>query len=186
MAIIVAVTYMAIQSIENNLLVPRIMCSTLNLHPALVIIGVLGGVTLGGILGALLASPTLATLRHVMRYVYFKLADSDPFPPPPSFATQMKERQVRAILFDLDGTLLDTDDMLVDQIAGKLSPVAFVDRLYTRRRFARKVIMALETISRGARSSTASPAITRSVTSGAARRDISFSIAASSSPPEPA
>jgi HAD superfamily hydrolase (TIGR01509 family) len=144
-AIIVAVTYMAIQSIENNLLVPRIMGSTLNLHPALVIIGVLGGVTLGGVLGALLASPTLATMRHVMRYVYFKLADADPFPPPPSFAARVRDRGVRAILFDLDGTLLDTDDMLVDQITGKLRPLAFVDRLYARRRFARKVIMALET-----------------------------------------
>jgi HAD superfamily hydrolase (TIGR01509 family) len=144
-AIIVTITYLAIQSIENNLLVPRIMGSTLNLHPAVVIIGVLGGVTLGGILGALLASPTLATSRHIMRYIYYKLADVDPFPPPLSFAAQVRERSVRAILFDLDGTLLDTDDMLVDQITGKLRPLSFVDRLYTRRRFVRKVIMALET-----------------------------------------
>ena len=145
MAIIVTITYQVIQSIENNLLVPRIMGSTLDLHPAVVIIGVLAGVTLGGILGALLASPTLATLRHLMRYIYFKLADVDPFPPPPSFSTQARERGVRAILFDLDGTLLDTDDMLVDQITGRLRPLAFLDRLYARRRFARKVIMALET-----------------------------------------
>jgi HAD superfamily hydrolase (TIGR01509 family) len=145
LAIVVAITYWAIQSIENNLLVPRIMGSTLNLHPAVVVIGVLVGVTLGGILGALLASPTLASLRHIIRYVYHKLADIDPYPPPPSFADQVLERDIQAILFDLDGTLLDTDDMLVDQITGKLRPVAFVDRLYTRRRFARRVIMVLET-----------------------------------------
>ena len=144
-AIIVAITYMAIQSLENNLMVPRILGATLDLHPAVIIIGVLAGVTLGGILGALLASPTLATLRHIMRYVYFKLADADPFPPPPSFATQVQERDVKAILFDLDGTLLDTDDMLIDEITGRLRPLAFLDRLYTRRRFARKFIMALET-----------------------------------------
>jgi HAD superfamily hydrolase (TIGR01509 family) len=111
----------------------------------MIIIGVLAGVTLGGILGALLASPTLATLRHFMRYVYFKLADVDPFPPAPSFATQARDRGVKAILFDLDGTLLDTDDMLVDQITGRLRPLAFLDRLYARRRFARRAIMALET-----------------------------------------
>jgi phosphoglycolate phosphatase len=145
LAIVVTITYMIIQSIENNLLVPRIMGSNLDLHPAMVIIGVLAGVTLGGILGALLASPTLATLRHIIRYVYFKLADADPFPPPPSFTDQVRERGIQAILFDLDGTLLDTDDMLVDQITGTLRPVAFVDRLYTRKRFARRVIMALET-----------------------------------------
>jgi HAD superfamily hydrolase (TIGR01509 family) len=144
-AIIVAGTYWAIQSIENNLLVPRIMGSTLNLHPAMVIIGVLVGITLGGILGALLASPILASLRHIMRYVYFKLADADPFPPPPSFAEQVLDRDIRAVLFDLDGTLLDTDDMLVDQIAGKLRPLAFLDRLYARRQVARRAIMALET-----------------------------------------
>jgi HAD superfamily hydrolase (TIGR01509 family) len=144
-AIIVAITYWAIQSLENNVLVPRIMGSTLNLHPAVVIIGVLVGITLGGILGALLASPILASLRHIMRYVYFKLADADPFPPLPSFRDQVLGRGVQAILFDLDGTLLDTDDMLVDRITGRLRPLAFLDRLYARQRFARRVIMALET-----------------------------------------
>jgi predicted PurR-regulated permease PerM/phosphoglycolate phosphatase-like HAD superfamily hydrolase len=144
LAVVVAITYAAIQSIENNLLVPRIMGSTLDLHPVVVIMGVLAGVTLGGILGALLASPVLATLRHVLRYAYYKLMDLDPFPPPPSFAARVRERRVRAILFDLDGTLLDTDDMLVEEITGRLSPLAFLDRLYARRKLARRVIMGLE------------------------------------------
>jgi predicted PurR-regulated permease PerM len=56
-AIIVAITYSAIQSLENNLLVPRIMGSSLNLHPVLVIAGVLAGVTLAGVLGALVRLP---------------------------------------------------------------------------------------------------------------------------------
>jgi HAD superfamily hydrolase (TIGR01549 family) len=144
-AVVVAITYSAIQSIENNLLVPRIMGSSLNLHPVLVLAGVLAGVTLAGVLGALLASPVLATLRHVMRYVYRKLFDMDPFPPPPSFAARMQQRDVRAILFDMDGTLLDTDDMLVEEISGRLEPLSFFDRLYARRKFVRRVILALET-----------------------------------------
>jgi len=144
-AIIVAITYSAIQSLENNLLVPRIMGSSLNLHPVLVIAGVLAGVTLAGVLGALLASPVLASLLHVLRYAYYKLFDMDPYPPPPTFAERMEGRGIRAILFDLDGTLLDTDDMLVESISGRLEPISFVDRLYARPKMVRRIILALET-----------------------------------------
>jgi phosphoglycolate phosphatase len=144
-AIIVAITYQAVQSLENNLLVPRIIGSSLNLHPVVVLAGVLAGVTLAGVLGALLASPVLATLFHILRYAYYKLFDMDPFPPPPSFAAQMKERGIQAILFDLDGTLLDTDDMLVEKISGRLEPVYFIDRVYARPKLVRRLLMWLET-----------------------------------------
>jgi HAD superfamily hydrolase (TIGR01549 family) len=149
-AVIVALTYWVVQSIENNLLVPRILGARLNLHPVVVLIGVLGGVTLVGILGAFLASPVLATLRHVLRYMICKLSDIEPFPPPPSFATIVQERDVRGIVFDLDGTLLDTDDMAVEQISGWLRRFAFLDRLSARRqsvgkRLARRLLVALET-----------------------------------------
>jgi predicted PurR-regulated permease PerM/phosphoglycolate phosphatase-like HAD superfamily hydrolase len=149
-AVIVALTYWVIQSIENNLLVPRILGARLNLHPVVVIIGVLGGVTLAGILGAFLASPVLATLRHILHYIFCKLSDIEPFPPSPSFAAIVQERDIRGILFDLDGTLLDTDDMAVDQISGWLRRFAFLDRLYTRRQsvdrqLARRLLVALET-----------------------------------------
>jgi HAD superfamily hydrolase (TIGR01509 family) len=143
-AIIVAGTYVVLQSIENNLLVPRIIGSSLNLHPLVVIIGVLAGGTLGGILGALLAAPVLATLRTVIQYIYRKLVDLEPFPAPASFADVVQERDVRAILFDLDGTLIDTDDMLVERLARRLRPRAFVDRLYDNQRLARRIVMAAE------------------------------------------
>jgi phosphoglycolate phosphatase len=57
----------------------------------------------------------------------------------------MQERGVQAILFDLDGTLLDTDDMLVEKISGRLEPLSFFDRLYARRKLVRRLIMSLET-----------------------------------------
>lgn len=78
-AVLVAGVYTVIQLIENNLLVPRILGRTLDLHPLAVLIAVLAGGQLAGILGVLLASPTLATLRVLGRYVLFRLYDRDPF-----------------------------------------------------------------------------------------------------------
>ncbi len=143
-AVLVAGIYMLIQSIENNLLVPRIIGSSLNLHPLVVIVGVLAGATLGGILGALLAAPVMATLRDVIRYLYCKLADLDPFPEPPPFAAKVKDREARAILFDLDGTLLDTDDVLVEQLARRVCPLPFLCRLYDGKKLARRLVMTGE------------------------------------------
>jgi len=152
MAALVAVIYWLIQSLENNILVPRIIGASLNLHPVVVIMGVLGGATLGsavspigGILGALLAAPILATARHLLRYTYFKLADLDPFPPPPTFAELVQERNIQAILFDLDGTLIDSDDVLVERWAAKLERLPLVNKLYNGRRLARRLVMAAET-----------------------------------------
>jgi len=152
MAALTAVLYWLIQSLENNFLVPRIIGASLNLHPVMVIMGVLGGATLGsavspigGILGALLAAPVIATTRHLLRYTYFKLADMDPFPPPPTFVELAQERNVQAILFDLDGTLIDSDDVLVERWAAKLERLPLLNRLYDSRRLARRLVMAAET-----------------------------------------
>jgi hypothetical protein len=77
-----AAMYALIQQLENNLIVPRIMGRSLNLHPILVLVGVIVGGSLGGVLGMLLAAPTLATLRVIGRYVYCRVYDLDPFATP--------------------------------------------------------------------------------------------------------
>lgn len=79
-AIIVLIMYVLNQQVENNVLVPRIIGQSLNLHPVVVLIGAIMGASLAGILGILLAAPTLATLRLLARYIYYKLLDQDPFP----------------------------------------------------------------------------------------------------------
>lgn len=79
-AIVVAGAYWLVQLVENNLLVPRILGRTLDLHPLAVLIAVLAGSQLAGILGILLAAPTLATLRVLARYILHRLYDRDPFP----------------------------------------------------------------------------------------------------------
>jgi len=61
-ALIVAVFYFFVQTIENNLLVPRIMQKAVGLHPIAIIIGVIIGSELLGIVGALLAIPFISLL----------------------------------------------------------------------------------------------------------------------------
>lgn len=80
-ALVVAATYVVIQQIESYYLVPRVMGSSLNLHPVVVIIAVIIGATVGGALGIILAAPLTATLRLVGTYIYGKLFDVEPFPP---------------------------------------------------------------------------------------------------------
>lgn len=78
--------YFLIQQLENNILVPRIIGDSINLHPIIVICAVAVGFSTWGILGALLAPPIVATFRVVGSYVHAKLLDYPPFqgrPQPP-------------------------------------------------------------------------------------------------------
>jgi len=63
-----------------NLLIPNILGSQVQLNPALVLIGVIVGLTVGGVLGVALAAPTIASLRILIRYLHAKLFDLEPFP----------------------------------------------------------------------------------------------------------
>jgi len=77
---LVLLFYVINQQVENSVLVPRIIGRSLDLHPLVILTGVVMGASLAGIVGILLAAPTLATLRLLARYVYHKLLDQDPFP----------------------------------------------------------------------------------------------------------
>ena len=79
-ALLVIGLYVVIQQLENNILVPRIIGRSLNLHPLVVIVGAIAGANLAGILGMFLAAPMLASLRIVGNYVHSKLLDLEPFP----------------------------------------------------------------------------------------------------------
>jgi predicted PurR-regulated permease PerM len=79
LALLVLVWMIIVQQLENNLLVPRIMGNALNLHPLLVLLGVLMGASLAGILGAILAAPIIATIKLISLYVWRKMFDLPPF-----------------------------------------------------------------------------------------------------------
>lgn len=53
--------------------------------------------------------------------------------------------RVRGLFFDVDGTLSDTDDVLVARLARILRPLRWLFPRHTPERLARRVVMALET-----------------------------------------
>lgn len=77
-ALIVVGVYFAIQQLENNILVPRIMGRSLNLHPLIVLLGVVVGASFAGVLGAFLSGPVLASLKVLGLYAHAKITDQDP------------------------------------------------------------------------------------------------------------
>jgi predicted PurR-regulated permease PerM len=99
-ALVVIVVWTIIQNIEAVIVVPRIMGESLNLHPVVVIVGVIAGANIAGILGVLLAAPVIASLRVIAQYLYGKLMDRDPFPEPPrrdTPAPSIIDRVLRAL-----------------------------------------------------------------------------------------
>ncbi|MCP4358549.1 MAG: AI-2E family transporter [Chloroflexi bacterium] len=77
--LIIVGLYALIYQFENYYLVPRIIGYHLKLHPLVILLGVVGGASVAGIIGILLAAPVLASARLVLRYIYCKLTDQSPF-----------------------------------------------------------------------------------------------------------
>ena len=79
-ALIVLAVYLLFGQFQNLYIVPHVIGRRIDLHPIVIIIGALIGAELLGILGLLLAAPTIASLRVFLGYAFNKLLDQDPFP----------------------------------------------------------------------------------------------------------
>ena len=66
-AIATALSYIAIQLLENNLLVPKIMQKAVGLNPIIIILAVVTGNRLLGVVGALLAIPFIAMIILIFK-----------------------------------------------------------------------------------------------------------------------
>lgn len=62
----ILLTYMIIQQLENNLLVPAIMKKAVGLNPVISIIAILIGVKIGGVVGALMAIPVAVVVAVIV------------------------------------------------------------------------------------------------------------------------
>lgn len=68
--LILVAMYAAIQQVDNLWLRPQLMGHALKLHPGVIFVGLVAGLALGGLLGALLIVPVLATIKVVGRFLY--------------------------------------------------------------------------------------------------------------------
>jgi predicted PurR-regulated permease PerM len=71
----VALLYLAIQQLENYILVPRVHEQSVGLPPLVILLSVLVGSTIGGITGAILAVPVAALIALVMEEWHQLMSD---------------------------------------------------------------------------------------------------------------
>ncbi|MBM4449143.1 MAG: AI-2E family transporter, partial [Chloroflexi bacterium] len=71
----VIVLFLAVQLLENSLLVPRIQSGYLRIHPAAMIFMLVLGAYLAGFWGLLLAGPLTATGVEIYRYIRQRYQD---------------------------------------------------------------------------------------------------------------
>jgi predicted PurR-regulated permease PerM len=72
-AIAAVILFTAIQQLENNLLVPKVLGDAVQIHPAVLIVALVVGGSLFGIGGAILAAPITAAGRDLYRYTFDRL-----------------------------------------------------------------------------------------------------------------
>lgn len=74
------IAFVAIQQVENLVLVPRISGQSVKLHPALVMVVLVVGNEVAGFWGMLIAVPVTAVIRDIFKYLYLRFLD-EPLPP---------------------------------------------------------------------------------------------------------
>jgi len=96
--------YLVLINFKNIWLRPRIMGRSVNLNEGLVFVAIIAAVIFGGVLGALVIVPVLASTIVIGRYLRARILGLDPFPPeqvslvseteiPPTRATQVLLRR---------------------------------------------------------------------------------------------
>jgi predicted PurR-regulated permease PerM len=74
----VLILYIAVQQLENNLLVPRIIGESVGVHPAILTVILIAMGQVFGLLGVVLAAPLTAIARDLFVYVYRRLGGLSP------------------------------------------------------------------------------------------------------------
>jgi predicted PurR-regulated permease PerM len=84
-ALLVVVVMVGVQQIDNHFITPQVMQRTVHLHPAVVILALVAGGSLGGFLGLLMAVPTAAVLKILLSHAWrtYVLGEPIELPEPP-------------------------------------------------------------------------------------------------------
>jgi predicted PurR-regulated permease PerM len=107
-ALLVLGLYVLIQQVENNFLAPRVIGASVKIHPLVVLVGAIGGYSIGGILGAFLAAPVIGTSRVVGGYIYKKLVEVEPIPEV-SEVTEVSSESTETLLEEIAATDQDNE-----------------------------------------------------------------------------
>jgi predicted PurR-regulated permease PerM len=91
-AVLIVIAVTVLDQAIDYLLIPRIMGTSLNLHPVAILLGLLVGARLAGVLGLLLSAPTLASIILLGRYTYRKMFDLSPWDPPIDVTDTIEKR----------------------------------------------------------------------------------------------
>lgn len=91
-ALVVAALFLVAQQIEGNILVPKVIGDSVNVHPLWVLFGVMAASTLYGIVGALFALPAIAIISAALGYLRETLL-FEPWRKPPVSRTGTPERR---------------------------------------------------------------------------------------------
>ena len=91
-AVLIVICVTVLDQAIDYLLIPRIMGTSLNLHPVAILLGLLVGASLAGVLGLLLSAPTIASLVLLGRYTYRKMFDLSPWDPPIDVTEKIEKR----------------------------------------------------------------------------------------------
>jgi len=80
MLVLVIGLHVVFTQLDLNYLIPRIIGRRLQLHPLVIILGIIAAASVAGVLGIILAAPAIATARILVRYLFANLLDTEPFP----------------------------------------------------------------------------------------------------------
>ncbi len=89
--IIVVIVYTSIHLFENYYMRPKVLGQGLQLHPAVILVSVLGALTLGGGLLALVVVPLISSAGVIIRYLLARLSDADPWQDSPELPEDLDE-----------------------------------------------------------------------------------------------
>ncbi len=81
--LLVLLVYVIVNQIEGNLILPLVMARTLDIHPALVTIGVVVMSSLFGLIGLLISVPLLSLAIILVEAVWVEPLEGRPLPPSP-------------------------------------------------------------------------------------------------------
>ncbi len=146
--LLVILVYTFIFQLEQLYLLPRIVGRRVRLHPGVVFVGTIIAAVEFGVLGVLLAAPVIASVRLFGNYVYRKMLDLEPFSTLPGsdhaaieWRGMIRGQPIAAIFFDLDGTIIDTDDDMIEHVADNMGLLRRIFPGRNPRPFLRHLLM---------------------------------------------